>query len=134
MLHVLRILLLVQACYYFLTALWPIVHIESFMDVTGYKIDQWLVKTVGALLIPVSLTLGSYLFIKTDKGPAIILGGGCAIAFSCIDFYYTLSGTISSVYLLDGVLELFLLLGWINVTFGYLKQSTKKERGFLAPF
>jgi hypothetical protein len=121
-----RILLLVQATYYFLTALWPIVHIESFMLITGYKVDHWLVKTVGALLIPVSLTLFSYLFISTDKKPAIILGGGCAIAFSCIDFYYALSGTISSVYLLDGILELFLLLGWINVAFSYLNRNEQK--------
>ncbi len=49
----LRHLLLVQGIYFLMTAIWPIVHLESFMIVTGYKTDQWLVQA-RALLIPYS--------------------------------------------------------------------------------
>jgi hypothetical protein len=87
------------------------------MDVTGYKTDIWLVKTVGALLIPVSLTLGIYAFIRTDRRPAFILGALTAVAFASIDFYYALSDVISDIYIADGVVELAFLLIWIYLWF-----------------
>lgn len=33
----------IQGCYYLITLIWPLVHIKSFMAVTGYKRDVWLV-------------------------------------------------------------------------------------------
>lgn len=80
---------------------------------TGPKQDIWLVKTVGALLIPVSLTLASYLFIKTSLKPAAILGGMSAIAFISIDFYYALADVIPNIYMLDGILQILFLTGWV---------------------
>ena len=35
----LRRIVLIQAVYYFLTALWPIVSIDTFMMITGPKTD-----------------------------------------------------------------------------------------------
>jgi hypothetical protein len=110
-----RILVIVQAIYTLITAVWPIVHIKSFMDVTGYKTDVWLVKTVGALLIPVSCCLFAYLFIDTDKRPALILGGFSSTAFISIDFYYSLTDVIPDIYLVDGFLQILFLLGWIYI-------------------
>lgn len=110
-----RALLWAQATYTLVTALWPIVDIESFMAVTGPKRDVWLVKTVGALLIPVAVTLYSYLLIDADKRPAIILGALTAIAFTTIDLYYALSDVIPDVYLADAVVEGIFLLGWLYV-------------------
>jgi hypothetical protein len=89
-----RIIVWVQGIYTLVTAIWPIVDIESFMMVTGYKTDVWLVKTVGALLIPVAGCLISFLFIQTDRRPAFVLGGLTCIAFICIDFYYALTDVI----------------------------------------
>lgn len=106
-------LVTIQAAYILITALWPLIDIKSFMEVTGYKTDVWLVKTVGALLIPVGVCLGSYLFIHTDKRPALILGSLTAVAFACIDFYYALTDVISDIYLADGVLEIVFFLGWV---------------------
>lgn len=63
--RLLRLLIISQATYIFLTALWPLVHLESFMAVTGYKTDVWLVKTVGALLIPVAASMNTYLAART---------------------------------------------------------------------
>jgi hypothetical protein len=110
-----RVLIGVQATYIFLTALWPLIDIHSFMLVTGYKTDVWLVKTVGALLIPISLTMGSYLIIRADERPLIILGGGTAVSFICVDFYYALGDVISDIYLLDGVLQIGFVAAWIYV-------------------
>jgi hypothetical protein len=110
-----RYLIWAQSLYTFATGVWPIIDIQSFMQVTGPKADIWLVKTVGALLIPVSIALLSGLYYKTAKGPASMLGGGTAIAFICIDFYYALTGVISKIYLVDGGIQLIFLLLW-----GYL--------------
>lgn len=91
-------IILTQATYTLLTGLWPLVHISSFLRVTGPKTDIWLVKTVGALLIPVSICLFSYRSIPTiDKRPALLLAGLCSIAFICIDFYYALTDVIPDV-------------------------------------
>ena len=111
---VFRSLLWVQASYTMITAIWPLVDIDSFMAVTGPKHDVWLVKTVGALLIPVAACLYSFLFIRTDRKPAIILGSLTALAFICIDFYYAaITDVIADIYLADGVVELIFLAVWI---------------------
>lgn len=83
------------------------------MAVTGEKTDLWLVKTVAALLLPVSVCLYLHLFIHTDRRPAMALGSLTAVAFFCIDFYYALSDVISDIYLADGVLELMFILAWV---------------------
>lgn len=112
-----RPLIVVQSIYILITAIWPLVHIESFMRVTGYKEDIWLVKTVGALLIPVGTCLGMHLFIRTDYRTALVLGSFTAIAFSCIDFYYALKDVIADIYMADGVLQLVFLSVWIYIFF-----------------
>ena len=110
---VFKALVIVQAAYTLITAIWPLVSIESFMQVTGYKTDVWLVKTVGALLIPIAISLGSFLYFGRDKRPAFLLGSMTAIAFACIDFYYVLKNQIPEIYLADGILELIFLSGWV---------------------
>ncbi len=120
-----KTLVLFQATYTFLTAVWPIVHIESFMEVSGYKKDVWLVKTVGAILIPIASCLMMYLFIKTDRRPAFVLGSLSCIAFITIDFYYALNDVISAVYLADGVLQILFLAGWVWVCTRHYQQLIK---------
>lgn len=108
-----RLLIGIQATYIMTTALWPLLHIESFMDVTGDKRDVWLVKTVGALLIPVAICLFTHLLFQTDHRPAMVLGLLTALAFACIDFYYALTDVISDIYMADGMLELLFAAGWL---------------------
>jgi len=123
----LRILLWVQGTYTLLTATWPLVHIDSFVFITGPKTDIWLVKTVGALLIPIALTLLTYLFVRTDRRPAALLGGGTALAFICIDSYYALTNVIPDIYLADGVLEIAFLITWVYLGgAGRLKEDLSK--------
>ena len=43
-------LAMIQGAYFLATGIWPLLHLASFMRVTGPKTDRWLVKTVGALV------------------------------------------------------------------------------------
>jgi hypothetical protein len=87
------------------------------MEITGYKTDVWLVKTVGALLIPIALALVMHVFINANYIIAAILGSTTAIAFIWIDFYYALSDVISKIYLADGCIQIVFLLMWLYITF-----------------
>jgi hypothetical protein len=113
----------VQATYILITGVWPLIDIESFMAVTGPKTDVWLVKTVGALLIPVSLAMFAHLFHNGDTEPLIVLGSFTALAFLCIDLYYTLTNVISEIYLADALVEFIFLIGWIF--FAFRRTPTK---------
>jgi len=107
-----KTLLTVQGAYTFITAVWPLIDIDSFMAVTGPKHDIWLVKTVGALLIPVSVCMLMNVFVETDRKTIIVLSLATAGAFVCIDFYYALNDVISAIYMADGVLQILFILGW----------------------
>ena len=123
-----RLLLWIQTIYYLVTAIWPIVHIESFMDVTGPKTDIWLVKTVGVLLIPISLCFLTHLLLKVDHRPVMVLAATSCTGFACIDFYYALNDVIDDIYLADGVIQLILLAGWIYIIARYRKTEIKHGR------
>lgn len=105
-----KLLIVLQSSYLLITAVWPIAHIESFMDVTGPKTDIWLVKTVGALLIPVAAAL----FFQPNRPnrTSFLLGGGTAISFIVINFYYALNDIIADIYLIDGVVQILFFLCW----------------------
>lgn len=107
-----RFILAVQATYIFITALWPLADIDSFTRVTGPKADVWLVKTVGALLLSVAAAMFYSLSRKEISGLVITLAVTNAIAFMCIDFWYSSVGRISDVYLLDGFVQLSFLFAW----------------------
>jgi len=114
----------VQGIYTLITAVWPIADIDSFMEVTGPKTDVWLVKTVAAILIPVGLCFIFASKVKRDFWLIFLLGITTTSALATIDFYYTGVGTISGVYALDGVLQVFFLLCWVILCFRYQKSKT----------
>ena len=98
---------LVQGLYYLLTGLWPLIHIGSFMYVTGPKTDIWLVKMVGLL----SMSIGASLIIAVkNKERPWTLSCCTSLSFMIVDSYYALDGRISKVYLADAALELIFLL------------------------
>jgi hypothetical protein len=122
-----KLLILAQSIYILVTAIWPLVHIESFMLVTGPKHDVWLVKTVGALLIPVGTCLLSFLFFKANQWPAIVLGLLTALSFMIIDFYYALTDVISDIYMADGAIEFIFFIGWLVVIRSYNKGDKPRN-------
>lgn len=85
------------------------------MAVTGPKHDVWLVKTVGALLIPVGCCLLVYTRIQTERRPALILGSLTALGFLIVDFYYSLTDVIADVYMTDGFLQIVFFCAWIYI-------------------
>jgi hypothetical protein len=97
-----------QAIYYFITGLWPVVHISSFMSVTGPKTDVWLVKMVGLLTAAIAITLfSSY---KKSSSTTKVLSITSALAYLSIDVFYYFNGTLSAVYLADAGIELLIIL------------------------
>lgn len=101
-----KLINLSQGLYYFVTGVWPIIAIDSFMHITGPKVDLWLVKMVALLSITNGLA-----FISTWKSddPPIILNFGTAGSFLIIDTYYSLNGIISLTYLADAAIQLIFL-------------------------
>lgn len=102
-----------QAVYFFLTAIWPFIHLESFLFVTGPKTDIWLVKTVSLLLLPYAVLL-VYLSFSGKKNLIIALSISiCCLSLIIIDLYYYFKGVIRWVYLIDCFLQIFFLIYWM---------------------
>lgn len=108
-----RILGLTQGLYTLLTALWALVDLRSFMEITGPKTDTWLVKTVAVLLIPISLCFLTGIYLKTGYFLVILMGITSSAGLAFIDFYYTATGVIKWIYRVDGYLQILFLLVWI---------------------
>jgi hypothetical protein len=102
-----RKVLLLQGIYYVATGAWPVIHIKSFMDVSGYKTDIWLVKMVGLLTVAIATTI--LLNYKKEKRITTQLGILSALAYVIIDVYYSLAGVISKIYLADAAIEMVII-------------------------
>ncbi len=101
-----------QGAYYALTGLWAIVSIGTFQKVTGPKVDTWLVKTVGVLII----VIGGVLGLAGKRGEPVpevpLLAVGSAAGLTAIDIIYVARKRIRPVYLLDAVAEIGLIALW----------------------
>jgi hypothetical protein len=112
---------LAQAGYYIVTGVWPIVHIPSFMKVSGPKVDTWLVKTAGVLITAIGATL-AVAGLRGQATPEVsVLGVGSAAGLAGIDVVYVAKKRISPVYLLDALAE----LGLIGLWFAALKRQKR---------
>ena len=111
-----------QAAYFFLTGVWPIVHIRSFMAVTGPKRDLWLVRTVGALIAVVALAIGLAAWRVRAGGqvpPEVaLLAAGAAAALGAVDVIYVARRVIDKVYVLDAAAEAVIVAAWAWAWFG----------------
>jgi hypothetical protein len=109
--------LFAMSSYYLVTGIWPILHINSFMAVTGPKTDIWLVKMVGLLTISISIQIFAEL---KNRSAGLRLPVTAALSYLIIDTYYALNGTISKIYLADGLLHVGFL---IALFIGLAKKS-----------
>ena len=105
----------IQGSYYLASGLWPIVHIGSFMAITGPKEDVWLVKTFGMMTLCIGLGLLTAVFDKQLSRPMVVTAMSVAAGLIIADVYYVLSGVLWWTYLLDALGEGVLLVGWIWV-------------------
>src|SRR5688572_15618498 len=107
------ILATAQAIYFGVTGIWPLVSMRTFEAVTGPKIDKWLVKTVGLLVLAVAIVLGIGAWrrnIGLELGLLAITSAGF---LGAIDVVYVAKRVIAKIYLVDAVLEAGLILGWL---------------------
>jgi hypothetical protein len=103
----------IQAGYFGVTGIWPLVHMRSFEWVSGRKTDRWLVKTVGALITVIGATIGLAARRNRVTPEIVVLGAGSALALASIDVVYVARRRIRWVYLLDAIAELGLIVGWV---------------------
>jgi hypothetical protein len=106
-------LALIQGVFYLATGLWPMVHMQSFLRVTGPKTDLWLVNTVGVLVTVVGAVLISASRQHRITNEITLLAVASALGLAAIDLVYGLSGRISAVYLGDAALEIGLATLWV---------------------
>ncbi len=105
----------VQALFYLVTGIWPLIHIRSFEAITGPKLERWLVKTVGILVAVIGATVGLAARSNRITPEMALLGAGSAAGLAAIDIVYVAKRRISPVYLLDAVAELVLVAAWARV-------------------
>lgn len=102
----------VQSVVYVSTGLWPLVHIDSFLLVTGPKYDLWLVQTVGVLVALIGGALAAAAWNRRITPEIALLGAGVAVALAVIDVVFVVRDVIASVYLADAAMELLFAAGW----------------------
>jgi hypothetical protein len=101
-----RFLLLIQAAYYGITGLWPLIHMPSFERVTGPKHDDWLVQTVGALTLAIAAAfLAGAARTGKPARETLVLAGASALAFGAVDVVFHARGILGSVYLADAAVQ-----------------------------
>ena len=106
-------LCVVQAIYFGVTGLWPILHIRSFMVLTGPKTDLWLVRTVGLLVTVIAIVLAAAAKRGQITLEIALLAVGTASALTLVDVVYVVRRVIARIYLLDAAAEIALIIGWI---------------------
>lgn len=94
--------------YYIATGLWPILHLPSFVAVTGPKQDTWLVQVFGAFIAAVGFSA----ILQRNAGPASAgVGLSTALVLAAGDVFFVARRRIRPTYLLDAVVEVALAAG-----------------------
>jgi hypothetical protein len=106
MIQLIRATLVVQGVLYVVTGIWPLLDTASFEAVTGPKVDDWLVYTVGLLLVVVGCVLLSAVVRRRIGLSIMALAFGVALALASIEIAFGLDGRIWRIYLLDAAVEL----------------------------
>ena len=108
----LRITAAAQGVYFSATGIWPLIHMRSFLAVTGPKVDLWLVETVAVLVLGIGLAL--LVAAARDRiGPdLLVMVLVVSIGLASIDTIYPMRDRIWNIYLLDAIAQLGFILLW----------------------
>ena len=106
------VLLWGQGLYYFVTGVWPLVSISTFEMITGPKTEDWLVQTVGALIVVIAITLLTSAWKRRSPPEVVLLAVGSAGALTAVDVVFVARGMIPPIYLLDAAAEVVLIAAW----------------------
>lgn len=110
------LLALGQGTYYLAAGLWPLIHMPSFLRLTGPKRDLWLVHTAGAVVAAGGSALAVAGLRRHATVEVAVLGAGSALALGTADAVYVRRGTIPAVFLLDAAAETLFVLAWAVLT------------------
>lgn len=102
-----------QGIFFFLTGVWPLLHLRSFLAVTGPKTDLWLVQTVGALLAVVGIGLVLAARRRRVPGEWQFTGLAVSLVLAIIDITFVAQRVILPVYLADAAVELGIVAAWV---------------------
>jgi hypothetical protein len=101
-----------QSAFYVPTGVWPLLDMRTFEKVTGPKLDDWLVKTVGGCVAVAGAVVGLAARRNRITPEVALLGAGTAAVLTGIDLVYVAKGRIGRIYLLDAVAETTLIAMW----------------------
>jgi hypothetical protein len=108
-----RPLAALHAAYYALTGVWPIIHLGSFLAVTGPKTDLWLVQFFGALVCVPALVLAHAAATGRMSAATLITAIASTVVLGAGDVIFVVKGSIGPVYLIDAGVEFVLLAAWV---------------------
>lgn len=106
-------LAMAQATYFVATGVWPLIDLRSFEWVSGPKVDDWLVKTVGIEVAVVGAVLAFATRSKRITPEIELLAVGNALGLTAIDLIYVSRRVIRPIYLLDAAIEVGFAAGWL---------------------
>lgn len=119
-----KIVLWFQGVFYALTGIWPLLHMSSFMAVTGPKREVWLVEVVGVLVLAIGAAFITSALRKAKEESISVLGLFSALGLGAMDVRYATREVILDVYLLDAAVEFMLVLAWVWILRREPKIST----------
>ena len=110
-----RAVLKLQAGYFLVTGLWPLIHYRSFEWISGPKKDDWLVKTLSVFILAAAAALIAGLSRGTapsDETRTLALGSAAALGGASA--WYVLRGRIRPTYLADAATEAALIAALLS--------------------
>lgn len=119
-----RGLALAQGLYDLVGGLWPLLHFRSFEEVTGPKVDHWLVRTVAGMLVVMGVVLLRDAYRNRVPDSMRTMAGGLSGVLAIVALISSVGGWISWTYFLDGLIHLSFALGWI-ISGAVLRQQRK---------
>lgn len=111
----LQAMAIAQAAYLLFGGLWPLLHMRSFVAVTGPKVDLWLVRTVAGLLVVIGGTLAREAGRGAPQPGTCNIAAGTSLVLGLVSLFSAAAGRIRPIYLLDGAIHLSLVMGWAIV-------------------
>lgn len=114
---------LIQGLYVLMTALWPLLYLENFIQVTGPKTDIWLVRAISFLLLPYAVFCFWTALVQRPV-PQVLSGSMMLMGVSLagVEFYYATHRVISTLYELDAVLQILFAVWW---AFHFFRSADK---------
>ena len=120
---------LAQGVYYLLLCLWILVSPDSYQMLTGQQGDVRQVEVIGVLLLVVGGTLCLAAYRKRGSPEVLFLAFGSAAGLTVVDLLLVYRG-LSTIYLLDAVLQVTLVAFWV---YGWRREVHPATTAAAAP-